>query len=65
MEVCSPWPGGTTTSSGSVSTLARRVSSIVVWSPPGRVGATDRAREQQVAREHDVGDVVARTAYGR
>ncbi len=36
IEVCSPCPGRTTTSSGRVSTLSRRVRSIVGWSPPGR-----------------------------
>src|SRR3954464_12672511 len=36
MLVCSPWPGRTTMSSASGSTLSRRLRSIVGWSPPGR-----------------------------
>ena len=36
MVVCSPWPGSTTMSSASGSTLVARLCSIVGWSPPGR-----------------------------
>ena len=66
MEVCSPWPGSTTMSSGSGSTLVAQAAQHGRVVAAGQVGAADRAGEQQVAGEHHLGDVVGRrTAYGR